>query len=396
MRERREYPLREEQAVQRADNYECVQDAAAHVAPATEVWRTTAQHLTLAAAVPVKHNKRALGVVMVTRGDENIDRAIMTVRTDILKIFGVTLAVTVLLSIYLARAIARPVRRLALAAEKLRHGQMQAVGLAGTASLLTREAIPDLTARDDEIGDLSGALRDLTAALAQRIGAIENFAADVAHEIKTSLRSAVETIERVQDQPAARQKLVTVIHDDVNRLDRLITDISQASRLDAELSRDKTKTIDVASFLTTLVDGYRTREPREPVVELAVSGAESLTVLGVPSRLAQVIQNIIDNARSFSTAEAKVLVAVRRTETLAQITVDDSGPGLPPNRLETIFERFYSERPQAEKFGMHSGLGLSIARQIVEAHRGFLRAENRQDETGKVLGARFIISLPLR
>ncbi len=236
-----DYPVLEEQDAERGDQFDAVRGALKGQ-PTTQIWRAENGSLTLAAAVPVEHYKRALGVVMMTRSDEDVVHAITTVRIDILNIFGITLCITILLSLYLARAIARPIRLLAMAAEGLRHGQMQIVGLVGTAKLLDPNAIPDMTDRHDEIGDLSGALRDLTGSLAERIGAIENFAADVAHEIKnplTSLRSAVETAERITDE-AARQKLMTVICDDVNRLDRLISDISNASRLDAELSRATT------------------------------------------------------------------------------------------------------------------------------------------------------------
>ncbi|HEU0118189.1 MAG TPA: stimulus-sensing domain-containing protein, partial [Alphaproteobacteria bacterium] len=205
--ERHEYPLYNEDDVQRGSQYDVVRRAM-NGEMATQVWRAPEGGLTLAAAVPVQHYKKNLGVVMMSRSDASIDKAITTVRIDIMKIFLITLGITILLSLYLARAIARPIRLLALAAEGLRHGQMQIVGLAGTANLLNKDAIPDMTGRKDEIGDLSGAMRDLTRALAQRIGAIENFAADVAHEIKnplTSLRSAVETTERVSD-PAQQQK----------------------------------------------------------------------------------------------------------------------------------------------------------------------------------------------
>jgi two-component system sensor histidine kinase ChvG len=268
------------------------------------------------------------------------------------------------------------------------------MGLVGTAGLLNRDAIPDMTARDDEIGDLSGALRDLTTALAQRIGAIENFAADVAHEIKnplTSLRSAVETVERVQD-PAAQRKLLAVIRDDVDRLDRLITDIATASRLDAELGRDQASVIDVGHMLTTLVDFYH--QPghedklRADVVLAPIS--ERIMIMGVEARLVQVLQNLIENALSFSPVEGKVTLAAIRDGGFVCITVDDQGPGIPANKLSAIFDRFYSERPRTEKFGTHSGLGLSISKQIIEAHRGRIWAENHASGGG----ARFILLLP--
>ncbi len=397
--ERREYPLYQEQDIQRGSHYEVVRRAM-EGAPSTQVWRAPQGGLTLAAAVPVQHYKQVLGVVMMSRSDANIDRAITTVRVDILKIFFFTLFITILLSLYLARAIARPIRLLALAAEGLRMGQRRIVGLAGTANLLNRAAIPDMTERRDEIGDLSGALRDLTDALARRVGAIENFAADVAHEIKnplTSLRSAVETGERVTD-PAARQKLMAVIRDDVNRLDRLISDISNASRLDAELSRDETTFVDIGRMLETLIDVYRLPAETEDAAtraEVALNApTETIIATGAEARLVQVLRNLIDNALSFSPPQEKVLVTARREGRSIVITVEDRGPGIPDTKLEAIFDRFYTERPPTEKFGTHSGLGLSISKQIVEAHRGTIRAENVRDANGRVTGARFTVRLP--
>ncbi len=366
---------------------------------ATQVWRAPEGGLTLAAAVPVQHYKQALGAVMMSRSDANIDKAITTVRIDILKIFGVTLMITILLSLYLARAIARPIRLLALAAEGLRHGQMQIVGLAGTAKLLNPDAIPDFTSRKDEIGDLSGALRDLTSSLAGRIGAIENFAADVAHEIKnplTSLRSAVETAERITD-PASHRKLMLVIRDDVDRLDRLISDISNASRLDAELSRDEAVPINIARTLAVLIDFYshEAHELPHAAEVVLVPIKEKLVVIGVEMRLAQVLQNLIDNALSFSPAGGKVTLSAHRDGRSALLFIDDNGPGIPESKLSAIFDRFYSERPREEKFGTHSGLGLSISKQIVEAHRGKIWAENRHDAAGHIIGARFVVRLPM-
>ena len=395
--ERHEYPMYEEQEVQKGNHYEVV-SRATNGEIATQVWRAPEGGLTLAVAVPVQHYKQILGSVMMSRSDANIDKAITTVRLDILKIFGITLFITILLSLYLARAIARPIRFLAMAAERLRLGQMQVMGLAGTAKLLDPNAIPDFTDRKDEIGDLSGALRDLTAALAQRISAIENFAADVAHEIKnplTSLRSAVETAERITD-PKAQLKLMAVIRDDVDRLDRLISDISNASRLDAELSRDEAVPVDIGSTLSVLIDFYH-HEIQEKIqsAEVVLTPLqEKLTVIGVEMRLAQVLQNLIDNALSFSPQTGKVTLSAMRQGKQVVLTIEDDGPGIPENKLSAIFDRFYSERPRDEKFGTHSGLGLSISKQIVEAHRGTIRAENKTDAEGKIYGARFIVQLP--
>ncbi len=396
--ERRTYPLYEEQEIQRADQYEIARKAMKGEM-ATQVWSMPKGGLILAAAVPVQHDKHVLGSVMMSRMDTGIDKAIYAVRIEILQIFFITLMITVLLSLYLARTIARPIRLLAIAAEGLRQGQTQIVGLAGMASLLTRDAIPDMTERKDEIGDLSGALRDLTAALAQRIGAIENFAADVAHEIKnplTSLRSAIETAQRVQD-PAARQKLMGVIKDDVDRLNRLISDISSASRLDAELSRDQAVPIDIGHLLAALVDFYHHAAMRKPFRRPPWFWNPSkgqLNVLSVEVRLVQILQNLIDNALSFSPPSGKVIISAVREGRGVRITVDDSGPGIPENKRDAIFDRFYTERPKAEKFGQHSGLGLSISKQIVEAHRGRIWAENSRDKDNKIIGARFVVVLP--
>jgi len=401
--EHQHFPVYQEDAIQRGDQYEIARKARVGE-PATQVWRLPQGGLLLAVAVPVQRYKQVLGSVMLTRPDVKIDQAVRDMRMNILQIFGMTLLITVLFSLYLARTIAQPLRLLALAAERVRHGQMQIVGLGGSASLLNRDVIPDLSARQDEIGDLSLSLRDMTAALAKRIGAIENFAADVAHEIKnplTSLRSAVETAERVQD-PALQRQLMLVIRDDVDRLDRLISDISNASRLDAELSRAQAEVIDVCQMLSTLTDFYNVTAKaddsslpleRARVVLACVPDYRPM-IMGIEVRIVQVVQNLISNAVSFSPPQGSVVVSSRQDGDYVTITVEDEGPGIPENKLEAIFDRFYSERPKSEKFGIHSGLGLSISKQIVEAHYGRLWAENRKDASGNVLGARFVVQLP--
>lgn len=345
--------------------------------------------LMLTVAVPVQHYKRVLGVVLLSSGSAEIEQAVRAVRFEILKVFGIALGVTVLLSLYLAGTIARPVRRLAAAAEHVR-GQGR------------RMAIPDFTARGDEIGDLSGALREMTSALWQRMDAIERFAADVAHEIKnplTSVKSAVETAARVDD-PVKQRRLLAVVQEDVERLDRLITDISNASRLDAELSRGELAPVAIAPMLEALVNLDRIPLPvGEPRFLLSLpkpNGAATadLAVSGIEGRLVQVFRNLIANAVSFSPPGGTIhIVAERRAEAVV-VMVEDEGPGIPPGKLEAIFERFYSERPAGEKFGTHSGLGLSISKQIVETHLGSIRAENRTDAKGAVIGARFIVRLP--
>jgi two-component system sensor histidine kinase ChvG len=260
--------------------------------------------------------------------------------------------------------------------------------------------IPDFTKRGDEIGDLSASLRDMTQALWNRMEAIESFAADVAHEIKnplSSLRSAVETAARLDD-PEQQQRLMSIILDDVQRLDRLITDISDASRLDAELSRADMSPVDIRGLLTTLVEveqiAAESRGAGAPVIRLELSGETRLKVIGIEDRLAQVLRNLISNAVSFSPRGGEILLRGERTGSWLRIIVEDEGPGLPPGKFEAVFERFYTERPEGEKFGTHSGLGLSISKQIITAHRGRISAENIERD-GMVMGARFIITLPV-
>ena len=346
--------------------------------------------LLLTVAVPVQRYKQVLGAVLLSKGSGEIEQAVRAVRFEILKVFVIALGVTVLLSIYLAGTIVQPVRRLAAAAERVRRLPGRHV------------AIPDLTKRRDEIGDLSAALRDMTAALWQRMDAIERFAADVAHEIKnplTSLKSAVETAARVED-PVKQRKLMALVQEDVERLDRLITDISDASRLDAELSRGETEPVAIERVLETLVEVHRETAPEgapQLVLSLPATGGRSaeLAVLGIDSRLVQVFRNLIANAVSFSPPGGIIRIAAARRGDRIEVVVEDEGPGLPEGKLEAIFERFYSERPAGEKFGTHSGLGLSISKQIVEAHRGTITAENRSAADGTIFGARFIVSLPM-
>jgi two-component system, OmpR family, sensor histidine kinase ChvG len=341
--------------------------------------------LVFSVAIPIQRYKQVLGAVMLSTGSGEIEEELRTVRLELLRIFGVALLVTVALSFYLASTIARPIRRLAAAAERTRGRR-------------ARVEIPDFTRRGDEIGDLSGSLREMTDALWQRMSAIERFAADVAHEIKnplSSLRSAVETATRIEDL-ANQRRLMAIILDDVERLDRLITDISDASRLDAELGRLELAPIDVAAMLQALVDvDEATRTTDSPRLVLAISNTDrGLVVPGIETRLSQVFRNVIGNAVSFSPPLGTIRLMARHDGRAVVVTVEDDGPGIPADKLTAIFDRFYTERPLGEKFGTHSGLGLSISKQIVEAHRGMIWAENRKDATGATLGARFCIRLP--
>ena len=343
------------------------------------------RRMLLSAAVPVQRYKQVLGAIVLTRDSRAIDAAMLQVRLDILKVFGIALFITVLLSIYLAGTIARPLRRLALAADRVRRG------------LSRQYAIPELGGRNDEIRELSGALREMTEALWKRMDAIEGFAADVAHEIKnplTSLRSAIETAARITD-PGQRDKLMAIVIDDIQRLDRLISDISNASRLDAELSRAEMVPIDLSAIADTMIALHEAAEDAHGVrlMRQQIEG-QSVMVVGDEDRIVQVLRNLIDNAISFSPEGGTIALRVAREGGTAVVSVEDEGPGIPAGSEESIFERFYCERPAGEKFGTHSGLGLSISRQIVEAHRGTIKAQNRTGPDGKVLGARFIVRLP--
>jgi two-component system sensor histidine kinase ChvG len=260
-----------------------------------------------------------------------------------------------------------------------------------------RHAIPDLSARGDEIGDLSAALRDMTEALWRRMDATEAFAADVAHEIKnplTSLRSAVETVARIAN-PDQQRALLAIVKDDVARLDRLISDISDASRLDAEMSRAEADEVDMRGMVQAMVDVYRyTGDANGVRFAIETAPGESLMVSGVEGRLGQVLRNLIANALSFSPPQGCITLSARRENMEVVVEVEDEGPGMPENKLEAIFDRFYSERPKDEKFGTHSGLGLSISRTIIEGHGGTITASNRIDGDGRIIGARFTVRLP--
>jgi two-component system sensor histidine kinase ChvG len=386
-------PLYPESQGQRAEQYPDVVGALDGEVR-TRVWRVAradGRHdLLLTAAVPVQRLKQVMGAVFVSRSGKGIDDAVRQVRLEILQGFAVALAVTVLLSVYLAGTIARPIRRLAAAADAVRHGHGRQV------------SIPDFARRHDEIGELSVSLRQMTDAIWTRMDAIERFAADVAHEIKnplTSLRSAVETVQRVRDD-AQRQRLLTIIKDDVTRLDRLISDISNASRLDAELSRAELQPVDIGQLLTMFRDIHEVSadpeggERTQPKLAVDLPAAADLTVPGLEGRLTQVFQNLISNALSFSPPAGTVTLRAHTAGNTVVVTCEDEGPGIPDGKLEAIFDRFYSERPAGEKFGTHSGLGLSISKQIVDAHRGRISAGNRRAEDGRVTGAVFTVVLP--
>jgi len=343
-------------------------------------------------AVPVLRSRTIHGALMLSTQGDDIDQMVTAERLAILKVGGVATAVMIVLSLLLASTIAGPVRRLADSAERVRR------------RIKTRVEIPDFTLRRDEIGHLSGALRDMTDALYNRIEAIETFAADVSHELKnplTSLRSAVETMPLARNE-TSRARLLAVIEHDVKRLDRLISDISDASRLDAELQRQDMAPVDLRRLLTTLASvANETRLGHDVGVEARFEGRsvnDAFWVPGHDSRLGQVISNLLSNAQSFSNPGGKVRILCRRVRSEIEILVDDDGPGIRPDALERVFERFYTDRPH-QGFGQNSGLGLSISKQIIEAHGGRIWAENRpgpKDADGEptVAGARFVVRLP--
>jgi two-component system sensor histidine kinase ChvG len=347
--------------------------------------RTDDNRLLVTVAEPVQRGRHNVGLILLTREAREVDESLFTVRMSILGLFGLALLLTVIMSWYLSLTIARPILRLAGVAEEMREGR----GRNG-------EVPRSLLVRHDEIGELAKALSESATALWARMDAIERFAADVAHEIKnplSSIRSAIETLRRI-DEPAPRQRLLAIIAEDVTRLDRLITDISDASRVDAELSRAVTEPVDVSPILSTLVELHEaTRNEGDPHLQLDAPEGP-LVLQGVEDRVVQVLRNLIANAHSFSPANGTIRLGARETGGIVELGVEDEGPGIPEARLEHIFDRFYSERPKGERFGQHSGLGLSISRQIVEALKGRISAENRRDDDGRIAGARFVVRLP--
>ena len=348
--------------------------------------------LIVSVAVPVQRFRAVLGVLLLSTQAGDIDKIVHAERMAIFRVFGVAAMVNIVLSLLLASTIATPLRRLSAAAVRVRRGAR------------VREEIPDFSDRQDEIGNLSVALRGMTNALYDRIAAIESFAADVSHELKnplTSLRSAVETLPLARNEQS-RKRLMDVIQHDVRRMDRLISDISDASRLDAELARQDGVAVDMQQLLTDLVDIARqTRSGgKEVAIELKIdkrgAGKSAFTVLGHDLRLGQVVTNLIENARSFvPETGGRITIRLGRRRGTVQVLIEDNGPGIRAEVIERVFERFYTDRPDGEDFGQNSGLGLSISRQIIEAHGGSLTAENiAGNEPGTWAGARFIIELP--
>jgi two-component system sensor histidine kinase ChvG len=369
-------------------------EAALAGSPASVTRISQRGELIVSVAVPIQRFRAVLGTLLLSTQGGDIDAIVRAERIAIIRVFLFAATVTILLSILLAGTIAGPVRRLAAAADRVRTG-----------STTSREEIPEFSDRQDEIGHLARSFREMTNALYDKIDAIERFAADVAHELKnplTSLRSAVETLPLARNEDS-RNRLMEVIQHDVRRLDRLISDISDASRLDAELARTQSETIDIAELLRNMADAANERSDKgDPRVKLTVAdapGTKPYEVQGHDIRLGQVISNLLDNARSFSPKKGTVRVDLGRDGRGIKITVDDDGPGIRAENTERIFERFYTDRPDGEGFGNNSGLGLSISRQIIDAHGGSISATNRieagKDGMDQIAGARFTIILPV-
>jgi two-component system sensor histidine kinase ChvG len=345
----------------------------------TVVRRNMQGETVISVATPIQRFRTIRGALLLSTQGGDIDGIIASERRAIFRIFLVSAAVMILLSAALAGAIAEPIRRLATAAEGVRRG------------VASRAQIPDFTARNDEIGHLSGALRDMTTALLNRMEAIERFAADVAHELKNplaSMASAVESMGRTTD-PEITAQLRSILAEDVRRLDRAITDISELSRLDGELSRTSFETVEVATMVSSIVEG-RARRRAEDAPQIVFDAPRGkFRVSGDESRLVRAIDNIIDNAISFSPEGGVVRISLLRTPDDIEIAIDDDGPGVPEDQHEAIFRRFHSDRP-ASDFARHSGLGLAIANTIVTAHNGAIKVA----DSPVASGARFVIALP--
>ncbi|MBA4353736.1 MAG: sensor histidine kinase [Novosphingobium sp.] len=354
--------------------------SAARQSGRTEVFLRYAPDRTpvITAAAPVGNDGE---VLLSLRNALDVTQSVRDARQTLVIIIGVALLLSVQLSLFLARTIVQPLRALVRAAVRVRLGREREV------------VVPRLPDRGDEIGLLARAVSDMTTALRQRIDAVEMFAADVAHELKNplaSLSSALETMERVED-PALRRQLADIAAHDVQRLDRLITEIADASRIDAELSRATFMPLDLAALSSQIIGARNVRANAAIPIRFRHAGGDTL-IPGDAVRLERVVENLLDNAVSFTPSGGAVEVEAWGDEEMAHLSVSDEGPGIPDAEREKVFERFHSVRPTEEAFGAHSGLGLAIARTIVEAHDGALVVSDRPDGRS---GAHFVLSLPL-
>ncbi|MAZ98323.1 MAG: histidine kinase [Rhodospirillaceae bacterium] len=342
--------------------------------------------LILATAVPIQKYKQVVGALLLSIDGKKLEVSMQDRRLKLIGIWFLVSLITSSFSWYVARYITRPIQRLAAAAELIRN------------RIDRKSVIPDLSNRNDEIGDLARALRQMTTNLWQRMDATERFAADVSHEIKnplTSIQSAVETASKVSEK-SKRDTLFALVLDDVKRLDRLISDISAASRLDSELNREKTSAIDIKQMLTSFHDiSISIKRFTPDKVKLKIINNDLAHIVdGYEDQLVRVIGNLVDNAETFSPKGKPIIIRCEVKQNHILITIEDRGGGIPETKLETVFNRFYSERPSDEKFGTHSGLGLSICKQIIAAHYGDIWAENIYSKDKEKIGAKLSVALP--
>ena len=361
----------------RADAWTEVVDSRASGRTETEIRQAPELTPVFSAAAPVVGGS----TLLVTDNDRSFTHTVRKQRRSLALALSAVAALSILLSLFLARTIVRPLRRIAIAAHRVRLGRAREV------------RVPRLPSRRDEIGLLARAVSDMSHSLRHRIDNIEAFAADVTHELKNplaSLRSAVDSLDRIED-PALRRQLIDVIRQDVVRLDRLIGDIGEAARTDAELARARFEPVDLGVLIGNIVSAWETRRETGNVrLAFARPRKNSTVVMGEPSRLARAIDNLIDNAISFSPPNGLIEIAATHVGDEIRIRIDDEGPGVPAELREAIFNRFHSVRTGADSFGRHSGLGLAIARAIVEGHDGEIDGADRDDAP---TGARFTISL---
>lgn len=378
-------PVVNDDPQQRGQNYEEVRKVLEKGEAASSERINAEGNLIVSVAVPIRRLQFIMGALMLSTEAGDIDDALRQEWLQMLLAAFIAFLVLAAASWFLLYHVTGPLRALSDGADAVRRGERQV------------SVIPNLARRADEIGDLSVSLRSMTSALYARMDAIEQFAADVAHEIKnplTSVGSAVETLQRTGDEEK-RRKLLGVIRDDVRRLDKLITDIADASRLDAELSRERAADVDLGGLIGAMTQMFDDPDkPGGPKFKLDLP-VDTFVVRGLDGPLAQVFRNVLENAVSFSPADGVIRITASPIDGRAVITIDDQGPGIPEENLETVFRRFYTERPPSHGFGRNSGLGLSISRQIVEVHGGRIFAANLRDESGKIVGARFTIELPL-
>tara|TARA_Y100000589_G_C27195809_1_gene646757 strand:- start:192 stop:1808 length:1617 start_codon:yes stop_codon:yes gene_type:complete len=346
--------------------------------------RASKQNLIISVAVPIQSFKTVQGALLLSTNTTDIDDRVSQFQMNIIKVSGLSLVITILLSLYLSNVLTRPVKQLARAANRVRNINYRQI------------EIPDFTSREDEIGDLSYAIRDMTQELYNRIDAIESFAADVSHEIKnplTSLGSAIDAFNKVSDK-SKQEKLVSIMKLDLKRIDRLITDISNASRLDAELSRSKMRPINIIKLLETILIVYKTKGWKNKII--LESDFKELWITGIEDSIGQIIKNLVDNAISFSPKSESIKLKAWQIKNYIFISCEDEGPGFKFNDMDKIFDRFYTKRTSEESFGKHSGLGLYISKKIAKVHGGKISAKNKKDAMGNIIGAIFILEIPVK